>query len=308
LHYAHVSDHEQVAGHFNAVLSAKVVVFLDEAFFAGDKREEGTVKRIITEDTLMIEPKGVDPFPEPNYLHILMATNNDWAIPAGLEALDSSRCRCRHESQGLGYLKAIEQELDDGGREALLAVLQQEDLTDFTFRKVPQTEELHTQKLATLRNTPHLEWLVDCITRGNFGPPSDDKIKDADSNLITSVPDLGWPEPHVWTPVDTLYGAYETWCTKRRLRPISAFEFGRVVGTKFLWAAKPTVHKHHGTDTRCGKLRPLKDLRKTFLDVVADPEVQKLFKDDVVSQVEELAAQAECDHTAPVSIAPICNR
>ena len=60
-------------------------LFLDEAFWAGDKQGEGTLKALITESTLMIEPKGVDSFQMPNRLKILMASNNDWVVPASAD-------------------------------------------------------------------------------------------------------------------------------------------------------------------------------------------------------------------------------
>ena len=38
----------------------------------------------------MIEPKGVDPFPMPNRLKILMASNNDWVVPASADSAATS--------------------------------------------------------------------------------------------------------------------------------------------------------------------------------------------------------------------------
>lgn len=63
---------DQIAGRFNSQLSAKVIVFADEAFFAGDKREAGALKRLITEPTLMIERKGIDSASEDNHVHLFI--------------------------------------------------------------------------------------------------------------------------------------------------------------------------------------------------------------------------------------------
>ena len=62
------------------------MLFADEAFFAGDRSHESILKALITEETLMIEPKGVDPFAVRNCLHLIMSSNNDWVIPAGADA------------------------------------------------------------------------------------------------------------------------------------------------------------------------------------------------------------------------------
>jgi hypothetical protein len=37
-----------------------LVVYADEAFWAGDKKAEGVLKAMITEDTIQIEMKGVN--------------------------------------------------------------------------------------------------------------------------------------------------------------------------------------------------------------------------------------------------------
>jgi hypothetical protein len=82
-HFITVSSREQVVGRFNAHLSSKIVVFADEAVWGGSKDSIGTLKRLVTERTLTIERKGVDILTEPNYVHLFLATNEDWAWPAG---------------------------------------------------------------------------------------------------------------------------------------------------------------------------------------------------------------------------------
>jgi hypothetical protein len=38
-----------------------MLLFADEAFWAGDRKGEGALKRMVTEPTLFIEQKGIDP-------------------------------------------------------------------------------------------------------------------------------------------------------------------------------------------------------------------------------------------------------
>ena len=73
-HSLHITHRKHLVGNFNAHLVDALFLFLDEAFWAGDKQGEGTLKALITERTLMIEPKGVDSFQMPNRLKILMAS------------------------------------------------------------------------------------------------------------------------------------------------------------------------------------------------------------------------------------------
>ena len=73
-HSLHITNSKHLVGNFNAHLVDALFLFLDEAFWAGDKQGEGTLKALITERTIMIEPKGVDSFQMPNRLKILMAS------------------------------------------------------------------------------------------------------------------------------------------------------------------------------------------------------------------------------------------
>src|SRR5262245_36444163 len=82
-HGRHISSPEHLTGRFNHHLRDCAFLFCDEAYGPKDKSAEGVLKRLITEDTITIEQKGHDPFEQPNYLHVLIASNNDWVVPAG---------------------------------------------------------------------------------------------------------------------------------------------------------------------------------------------------------------------------------
>ena len=84
-HSLHFTKSDQLVGRFNAHLRTAVMIFADEAFFAGDKKNEGSLKALITEETVAIEPKGIDIVMGKNRTHIIMATNNEWAVPSSAE-------------------------------------------------------------------------------------------------------------------------------------------------------------------------------------------------------------------------------
>jgi hypothetical protein len=56
-HGVHISSAAHLIGNFNAHLRDCVVLFADEAFYAGDKQHEGRLKALITEEILTIEGK-----------------------------------------------------------------------------------------------------------------------------------------------------------------------------------------------------------------------------------------------------------
>jgi hypothetical protein len=151
-HFRHISQPGHLTGHFNAHLQQCSVLFADEAFFAGDRSHESILKALITEETLMIEPKGVDPFQVQNCLHIMLSSNNDWVVPAGADArryfvLTVADARM----QDTAYFAAILEQMAKGGREALLDLLLKRDLVKFNVRAVPQTEALADQKARSRR-------------------------------------------------------------------------------------------------------------------------------------------------------------
>jgi hypothetical protein len=82
-HSRHVSSAKHLAGNFNAHLRDTCFLFGDECYWPGDKQAEGTLKRLLTEPTLLIEAKGRDAVTVPNHLHVLLSSNEDWVVPAG---------------------------------------------------------------------------------------------------------------------------------------------------------------------------------------------------------------------------------
>ena len=166
-HYFHTASQGQVAGRFNAHLRDTVVLFADEAFFAGDKRHEGTLKALITEDYLAIEGKFVNVVQAKNRIHLVMATNEEWAVPSGVDerrffVLQVSDIHKQDES----YFRAVNKAIRGAELAALLHDLLEFDLSDFRLRKVPQTEALEAQKRLSLDSVA--DWLLMLLEEGQF--------------------------------------------------------------------------------------------------------------------------------------------
>jgi hypothetical protein len=148
-HFAHVSDSRAVAGRFNAHMRDCVLLFADEAVL-GDVGKDaiGTLKRIITEPTLFIEGKGVDAVAWLNRLHVVMASNERWVVPAGIDERRfvvtdvSSGRKDDHE-----FWTALGAEIDGDGLPALLHEMLAMDLGGWHPRRDrPVTAALTDQK------------------------------------------------------------------------------------------------------------------------------------------------------------------
>ncbi len=166
-HFLHVASGSAITGRFNEHLRDAVVVFADEAFYAGDKAHESILKALVTEDLLHVEGKNKTAVQVRNCVHLLMASNSDWVVPAGNDerrffVLDAAANR----QQDTTYFAAIDAQMKAGGAEAMLHELMNVDLSGFQVRKFPQTEGLIDQKLLSLDSVGR--WWLDALTMGDL--------------------------------------------------------------------------------------------------------------------------------------------
>jgi hypothetical protein len=139
--------------------------FADECYYAGDKKHENVLKGLITEPSIMIEPKGIDTFEVLNQLHIIMASNSDWIVPAGVDArrfVVSDVSSARQGQTGKGqYFDLLDQELSAGGLAAMLHDLLALDLGSWHPRQIVDSEALRDQKERSL--SAEGEWTLSIV-------------------------------------------------------------------------------------------------------------------------------------------------
>jgi hypothetical protein len=150
-HYFAVDDPRYVTGQFNAHMAGCLLLQAEEAVWAGDKAAEGRLKGLVTSTFQMIEAKGIDPIRLDNFVRLMMTSNEDWVVPAGKDerrfcVLDVNP----RVAQNTDYFREMEEQLANGGREALLYDLLHFDLGQVDLRKIPRTDALLEQKLRSL--------------------------------------------------------------------------------------------------------------------------------------------------------------
>ncbi|MTK12690.1 MAG: hypothetical protein F8N39_11575 [Clostridiaceae bacterium] len=165
-HYALVDDPRYLVGQFNAHMSSCLLLQADEGFWAGDKEAEGKLKGLITSGTHFIERKGVDPVPVRNLVRLMVTSNNDWVVPAGMEerrfaVLDVGDA----VMQNAGYFREMWSELENGGLSHLLTYCQKFDLASVDLRKIPATSALFEQKVSSLDPIP--SWWYERLQAGS---------------------------------------------------------------------------------------------------------------------------------------------
>jgi Family of unknown function (DUF5906) len=185
-HYVVVSDPRYVTGQFNSHMVCCVLLHAEEAFWAGDHAAEGRLKDLITGHHQFIEYKGFEPVPVRNYLRLFITGNPAWTVPVSLEGRRFGVLEIgENQMQQTKYFAAIDEEMSNGGREALLYHLLNEiDLSKVNLREVPQTDALLEQKLASL--TGEQGWWMDILQRGWLPFGSDDPSRCPTHHLFES--------------------------------------------------------------------------------------------------------------------------
>ena len=166
-HYELVADPRYIVGQFNAHMAQLLLLHADEAFWAGDRRAEGKLKDLVTGFRHRLEFKGVDPIAVQNLIRLFVTGNQDWLVPAGFgerrfAVVDVGEARKEdHE-----YFAAIDKEMNEGGREALLHHLLNFDLSTVNLRVIPKTAALLEQVIESA--TPEQAWWLDTLRRGEL--------------------------------------------------------------------------------------------------------------------------------------------
>jgi len=153
-HYQHIMNQHQIVGRFNSILKDKILVYVDEAFFAGSRAEVNILKGLITESEVVIEMKGIDAFTVRNHMNLIIASNSDWIVAAAKEerrffVIDVAPTKRQdHE-----YFGAIIKQMAAGGLEALMFDLLCWKRNDQLIQTCPRTNALWDQIQFTLSTT-----------------------------------------------------------------------------------------------------------------------------------------------------------
>jgi hypothetical protein len=172
------------------------------------------MKGLITEDTIEVERKGIDPETQVSALHIVIASNAKTPFPierddrryAVFEVDDSFK-------QDHVYFTALREELDNGGREAALHYFMNYEVDRSMLRNPPDTTAKREMKSASL-NVDDQWWL--------------DVLMDADAEL--------WRPWQIKIGNKAIYANYSEWfdrCIKGRAKKHTAQTLGTYLRLHF---------------------------------------------------------------------------
>ncbi|NKM11475.1 hypothetical protein GFL85_10570 [Rhizobium laguerreae] len=209
-HFITIGNQEQMTGKFNAHQERCLLLSVQEGFWAGDKKAEGQLKYLITSNNVMIEPKGMNAFPIKSVLRLFISSNERWVVPATQDerrffVVNVSSERCNDHK----YFEALRNEMENGGREALLHYLMTYDISEFQVRAVPDTEALAEQKVEGLKNVER--WWHGVLYHGAF------------EGMGHSMEDA-WPTEPLKVVKSEFRDSYTRWFHKQRYQGLEASE------------------------------------------------------------------------------------
>lgn len=175
-HGLHISSPEHITGRFNSHLQNCIMLFADEAFWAGDRVGEAKLKALVTEPTVAYEGKGRDTVMGKNLIHIVMASNSDWVVPAGLDGERRFAVFQVNESRkdDMAFFRLLNRQLDEGGRAAFLQDMLTRDVEGWHPRNdIPQNHALAEQKLQGM--DPEFAWWFSILYAGELPGYHEDK-------------------------------------------------------------------------------------------------------------------------------------
>lgn len=204
-HYTHIIDSERMTTKFNALTAESILVFADEVLWPGDRKAANILKGMVTEKRVVREAKGVDSVEMDSLMHVVIASNEDWIVPAGAESrrwlvLNVSKAVAKNK----GYFDALFKELNSGGKEALLYLLLNRKVTR-NLRTAPDTIGLQEQRGMSHSHDSMLHFFSEILARGGF------LAMDVEAKMGD---DLKWPNK---LSVFELFTEYRTYCRDNRV-------------------------------------------------------------------------------------------
>lgn len=164
-HYKIADNARYISGNFNSHLHDCLLLHLEEAFFAGDKKLEASLKEMITGDTVLMEYKGREPLIAKNFARLAITTNSNWAVPTGMEERRFFILEASNEKQqNKAYFGKIADQMKNGGYEALMYHLINCQYDPSSLRTVPKTTALLEQKMHSLSREQ--DWWFNILKNG----------------------------------------------------------------------------------------------------------------------------------------------
>jgi hypothetical protein len=244
-HGLHIFQPSHLTGNFNSHLRSCLLLYSDEAFWAGDKKGESVLKGLITEPSLMIEQKGVDAVQWPNRLHVIMTANADWVVPAShderrfavFDVSDKYAKGMASEDIRSAYFEPLHREIKNGGLGAMLHDLLHLNIGNWHPRQVYETEGLRKQKEQSL--SPLEQWFAQVLQDGELPCSFMSRSVFATTQVLVSSARERVPRQRDYFSYKAM-GDFlrKQGCTSERTAQARGWKFPRLVDMRAQWSRR----------------------------------------------------------------------
>lgn len=208
IHASIIQNSDHLTSKFNDMITDSVFLFADEVVYAGNHEAANRLKGMVTEAFTTREKKFGDKGLVRSFIHVMMATNNDWKVAAGPESRRWFILQVNPDTANdAGYFGAIKKEMNEGGYEAMLHELLNREIT-VNLRFAPVTDELKKQRSlmsVNSQNESFPAWCAHLSMTGTMGVPDLEAEMDNSAN----------PWPLVLAKAD-IWESYAEWVRKYR--------------------------------------------------------------------------------------------
>jgi putative DNA primase/helicase len=171
--WSNIGNKEPLTGRFNDVWAGCAIGVLDEVAFAGDREVSDAIKRISAATHMKLEGKGLVQIDYPMGVNLYLLSNHRHA--AHIEKGDQRHWvfECSSHRQGDdAYFEAVYAEMQNGGAEAFLDLLQKRDVSNFTpQRDCPRDNEAKKEmQAASAKRGSIANWLSEVVVAASFNP------------------------------------------------------------------------------------------------------------------------------------------
>ncbi len=166
--YAYVATkQDDITGQFTARMKRSCFVFFNEATFGGDKSGWRVLKYTVTDEIAYSEEKFQPTIKHRNFCSLIVASNNDFAVPMGLDDRRFVVIGVSEKYKGDAvYFTALHACIANGGDSAFIYYLMNMDIKGFNPRTLPdgQSDRKADQKRETMGSVN--DWYFNLLKDG----------------------------------------------------------------------------------------------------------------------------------------------
>jgi len=159
---AQISDSHQVAGGFSGLMRDKLLINFDEATWGGDKKANGRLKALITEENLTVEEKHKNPEDIDHYARFIITSNSDYPVPIDADDRRFFAPDVTKRKPPQSYFDHLGLLLNDKHAvDCFFTYLMNYDLTNFSVRNFPNSETRQRLKAESIiHNDPYKAFIL----------------------------------------------------------------------------------------------------------------------------------------------------